>query len=135
MLLEKRRILVFEDNPDNIRVMCIILEHEGAEVFIWAGGQKQDIVDLLPLAVIILDLMMPGKYTGFEVFRQIRSIPELSNIPIVAVSAMDTSVALPQAQELGFSGFISKPISMDLFPEQIHKIISGEEVWPLGPKP
>jgi len=50
----------------------------------------------------------------------------------VAVSAMDPSVAIPQARQKGFSGFIAKPIDNRLFPQQIAQIIEGEQVWSIG---
>jgi CheY-like chemotaxis protein len=76
--------------------------------------------------------MLTAGRSGFTVFDEIRSIPEAAKIPIVAVSAMDASVALAKTREQGFAGFISKPIDIDLFPKQIATIISGGSVWYTG---
>jgi CheY-like chemotaxis protein len=82
--------------------------------------------------VIVLDLMLSTEISGFDVFTEIRTHPELDHVPIVAVSAADPSTALPKAQQMGFDGFISKPIDSDLFPEQLWNIMNGEKVWYTG---
>lgn len=82
--------------------------------------------------VIILDLMLSEELSGFDVFAEIRQHSELDHVPIVAVSAADPSHALPKAQDMGFDGFISKPIDSDLFPEQLWHIMNGEKIWYTG---
>ena len=73
--------------------------------------------------------MLPNGRSGFDVFDELRNMPELDDVPIVAVSAADASIAMPEAQEKGFSGYISKPVDFNLFHEQIAAVIAGEEVW------
>ncbi|MFK7803309.1 MAG: response regulator, partial [Anaerolineae bacterium] len=55
--------------------------------------------------------------------------PSLEGVPVVAVSAADPSVEIPRTKEMGFSGFISKPIKHNLLPKQILAIMNGEEIW------
>jgi CheY-like chemotaxis protein len=131
MFLSKKKIYIVEDNTANIFVLLSALRQEGAIVVIdwFADGKTDRILKDLPIDLIILDLMLPGSSSGFDIFESLRAIPELNEIPIVAVSAMDTSVGIPKAQELGFSGFISKPIDVDKFPQQILALIEGEKIW------
>ncbi len=131
MLLSGKKIYIVEDNQDNIFVIQSLLAQHGAEVQVdwWAKGEAHKVVRALPLHLIILDLMLPYGRTGYEVFTEIRAIPELQHIPVVAVSAADPSIALHQAVELGFNGFISKPIKYDRFPQQIAELIAGKAVW------
>lgn len=129
MLLEDKHILLFEDNPDNIQLMVAILEDEGAKVSVWYGGGKAEMLALLPLDLIIMDLMLSERHSGFAHFDLIRSWPEVSRVPVVAVSAMDQTLAVPTTRAMGFAGFISKPIDMDLFPQQIRDLINGKQVW------
>jgi CheY-like chemotaxis protein len=56
-------------------------------------------------------------------------------VPIVAISAAELAIAIPRARELGFSGFISKPIDEALFAKQIAQILAGEQVWHDGTLP
>lgn len=133
MLLKDKHILVFEDHPDNIQLLLTILEDEGARVSLWFGGGKEDILALLPIDLIILDLMLSERHSGFQYFELIRGWHELNRVPIVAVSAMDHTLAMPKARDAGFSGFISKPIDIDLFPQQIRDLIAGQQVWYTSP--
>jgi two-component system cell cycle response regulator DivK len=50
----------------------------------------------------------------------------------VAVTADITSQNLSRAQAAGFDGFLAKPIDVDLFPDQVRRILDGEVVWDLG---
>jgi CheY-like chemotaxis protein len=131
MDLKGKRIFVVEDNEENIYVILSLLRRHGARVQIdwWARGDGYRLKGALPIDIIILDLMLPQGRNGFEVFDELRGVPELADVPIVAVSAMDPSTALPRAREKGFSGFISKPIDFHLFPQQIAALIAGEQVW------
>jgi len=129
--LRGKRIFIVEDNEDNIFVLLTSLRQHGAEVQIdwWAKGDRQALAKSLPIDLIILDLMLPGGRTGFDIFDEIRQNTTLDHIPVVAVSAMDPSIALPKVRDQGFAGFISKPIDINLFPQQIAALIAGENVW------
>jgi two-component system cell cycle response regulator DivK len=133
-MLKDRTIYVVEDNENNIYVLSLVLRHQGARLVIdwWAKGEVRRLVDALPIDLIILDLMLPGKRSGYDVFEEIRGLSQFDGIPIVAVSAVDHTLALPKVRQMGFAGFISKPIDVELFPEQIKRLIEGEEVWYTG---
>ncbi|MEM6282789.1 MAG: response regulator, partial [Chloroflexota bacterium] len=79
--------------------------------------------------LIILDLMLPDGVTGYDIFTSIRDRHEFDGVPIIAMSVMDRSDAVPLARRRGFSGFISKPINFQIFPQQIASIIDGQVIW------
>ena len=81
------------------------------------------------LDLIIIDLMLPGDISGYDVFDAIRETPDLANTPMIVVSAADPDVEIPRAKEKGFKSYISKPINRQNFPEQILNIINGEQIW------
>ena len=113
MSLRGKHILIIEDNVLNRVVYQITLGVEGANLVFDRKG-RDAIVQLqmsLDWDLIILDLMLYGGISGFDVFKDIRALPAYNHVPIVAVSASDPSTAIPKARELGFSGFISKPIN------------------------
>jgi CheY-like chemotaxis protein len=58
-----------------------------------------------------MDLMLPKQVSGFDLVCEIRQVPELTSLPIVDLSASDPDTAMLCARQLGFSGFICKPIS------------------------
>ena len=131
MLLKGKKIFIVEDNLSNKAIMQMLLEQDGAKVAFdrWGAEALAKLLAALPLDLILLDLMLPGHLTGYDICQQIRRIETFRDIPIVAVSAADASTAIPKAQEMGFSGFISKPIDFLRFTKQIKTIVDGTPVW------
>jgi CheY-like chemotaxis protein len=133
MLLSKRRIFVIEDNIHNLAIMRILLEQNGATVASERWGKEDEVLERLAgfmqVDVILLDLMFPHGVSGYDVFTRIRTRHSFATIPIIAVSAADPTLEVPKARQLGFSGFISKPVDFMQFPRQIAKVIGGESVW------
>jgi CheY-like chemotaxis protein len=131
MLLSNKQIFIVEDNPQNRVIFQMSLIRDGALVEFERWGR--DVVTRLELVphtdLIVMDLMLSQGISGFDLFEQVRALPNFATIPIVAVSAMDFAIAAPKARAMGFSGFISKPIDNYLFPQQISAILHGEEIW------
>lgn len=130
-MLNGRRIFLIEDSVEHRVITRVVLGRHGArlEFDMWGRDTLQRLHAFAPIDVILVDLMLPGGISGFTIFEKIREDEKLKRIPIVAVSAADTSTALPKAQRMGFNGFIAKPVDVDLFPQQIAAIISGHNVW------
>lgn len=129
MQLSGKHILMFEDNVTNIIVQKTVLESEGATVHLFTGGALKDLISLLPIDLIIMDLMIPGDVDGFNFYELIQEDANLSSVPVVAVSAMDPSAAIPKTKAMGFAGFISKPINDRTFAQQLVQITEGKQVW------
>jgi CheY-like chemotaxis protein len=131
MLLINKRILIIEDNLQNRIIYQIALATQGASLFFEPWGNRALLMlrGLRHIDAVILDLMLAGGISGFDVFDQIRAEPEFDHIPIIAISAIDPSLGMHMARQKGFAGFIAKPIDSDLFPDQIAAILNGEEVW------
>jgi two-component system, cell cycle response regulator DivK len=115
----KTKILVIEDNEQNIYLVTFILEKFGYQVF-----QARDGLEGIQCArkenpdMILLDIQLPFM-DGYAVARELRKIKEMSTIPIVAI----TSYAMPgdreQALKAGCTGYIEKPINPDTFISQV----------------
>ncbi len=131
MYLQNKRVFILEDNLENKAIAQMLLEYAGAQVIVdrWGTETLPRLKKSTPIDVILLDLMLPGQITGYDIFTQIRQDHEFDDVPIIAVSAADVSTAVPKAQELGFSGFISKPIDFRFFAQQIKRVIDGERIW------
>ncbi len=130
-LLNDKRIFIVEDNLANRAIEQMILERNGAKTAIERYGTTtiERLKAFAPVDIIIMDLMLPDGVSGFDVTDQIRQLPEFSQTPVVAVSAADPAESMPRAKAKGFSGFISKPIDFDRFPQQIARILGGEKLW------
>jgi CheY-like chemotaxis protein len=80
---------------------------------------------------ILMDLNLPHR-SGFDLMERIRAMPELKHIPIVALSAMAAQMAIPRCKELGFDGFLSKPLRSRHLVRQLTRLLNGESVWDTG---
>jgi two-component system, cell cycle response regulator DivK len=133
-LLQGKTIFLVEDNLHNRVIFQMSLIRHGAliEFERWGREAVPRLKRMMTIDVIILDLMLPDGVTGFDLFTDIRRLPQYATTPIVAITAMDPAVAMRQARAQGFSGFIAKPIDDRLFAQQIERVINGEQVWYTG---
>lgn len=134
MQLQDKRIFIVEDNIHNRVVFTMALKMQGAQLEFDRWGRKTlfRMQAFHHIDLIILDLMLPNGASGYDIFDEIRNVPMYAGIPILAVSAAEPAIAMPMTRDKGFSGFIAKPIDDDLFPDQIARVIAGEEIWYAG---
>jgi len=91
-MVDKRRILCIEDEPEMIDLIRLILERKGFDVLGAVGGQEGlDAVRREKPDLVLLDLMMPD-VDGWEVYRQMKADRELQSIPVVVVTAKAQSI-------------------------------------------
>ena len=103
------KVLIVDDEYIGRETLQSILEGEGYELEMAENGFQaiEKAKKLLP-DVILLDVMMPGM-TGFEVCQRIRSDPQIAEIPIIILTALDDRESLLNALKAGADDFISKP--------------------------
>jgi len=102
-------VLIVDDEYAGRETLQSILEGEGYQLEIAENGPQaiEKAKKLLP-DVILLDVMMPGM-TGFEVCQRIRNDPQIAEIPIIVLTALDDRESLLTALKAGADDFISKP--------------------------
>lgn len=111
MVMEGKKILIADDEPDILEIISYNLQLHGYEVITAKDGDqaiqkaKQSHPDL-----IILDIMMPKK-NGIEVCKILRSQPEFAGTIIVFLTALNDELSHVKGLEYGADDFISKPIS------------------------
>ena len=111
MQLLSKKIFILEDNSMNRVVFRISLVSQGAYIeFDQWGRDTMEKIEAYEPDLIILDLMLPSGKSGYEVFKEIRQNSKFDHVPVVAISASEPAVALPKTKQMGFSGFIAKPI-------------------------
>jgi putative two-component system response regulator len=103
------KVLIVDDEYIGRETLQSVLEGEGYELEMAENGLQaiEKAKKLLP-DVILLDVMMPGM-TGFEVCQRIRSDPQIAEIPIIILTALDDRESLLNALKAGADDFISKP--------------------------
>jgi two-component system response regulator len=132
--MEKKMILLVEDNPDDemltLRAMRknnvaneIIVARDGAEAldFIFAKGEykSRDIHDKPQL--ILLDLNLP-KIGGLEVLKQIREDPGTALLPVVVLTSSKEEKDLVESYRLGANSYIRKPVDFSQFTEAVRQL-------------
>ena len=118
-------ILVVEDNERNLKLLRDVLEYAGYDVR--AARTGEDGIALAvkePPDLVLMDLQLPG-IDGTEALRRLRKNPRTADIPVVAVTAQAMKQDRERVLEAGFSGYVSKPISVRAFPDQVRGFLSG----------
>jgi signal transduction histidine kinase/DNA-binding response OmpR family regulator len=106
----RRTLLVADDKRENRLVMVSMLEPLGFEVIVVENGQEEvDKAQEIKPDLILTDLVMPIK-TGFEAVAEIREIPSIKDIPIIAVSASVFVADQTKSQVAGCDAFLPKPV-------------------------
>jgi CheY-like chemotaxis protein len=78
--------------------------------------------------VVFLDIQI-SPIDGFEMLKVLRNQPQYAKTPIVALTANVTTEDIFKLRKAGFNGVIPKPIDIDVFPDVITKLMTGEEYW------
>ena len=121
----KRRILIIEDNLDNLELVRFLLEKASFEVIEALDGRhgldlaRKDSPDL-----ILLDLSIP-EIDGWSLAQILKAEPLTHEIPIVALTAHTLPSDRQRALEAGCDGYLSKPLDIPTFIPQITAFISA----------
>lgn len=113
--LKGMRILVVDDSDINREVAQRILASEGAQVELASDGQQAvDWLSANPLDVdiVLMDVQMPVM-NGYEATRQIRRMPTLATLPVVALTAGAFMEQQEMASNAGMNCIITKPFDVD----------------------
>ena len=109
------RILVVEDNPNNLELMSYLLRAFGYEVVTATdGAQGIERARATRPDLILLDLQMP-RVDGYEAARLIKADPAIVTAPIVAVTAFAMVGDRERVLDAGIDGYLSKPIDPETF--------------------
>ncbi len=112
-------ILIVEDNPVNQKLLVTILRPHGYCLLTAVDGEEA-----VKLAVqehpqlILMDLQLP-KMNGYVATLRIKENPQTASIPVIALTAHAMPEERQHAQQVGFDGYITKPIDTRSFPNQI----------------
>jgi two-component system cell cycle response regulator DivK len=119
--------LIIDDQASNLEVLSRLLaaQNISSTQVQDLGELREDIHSSSPIDLVFLDLEMP-QMDGYQVFNLLRG--ELgTTTPIIACTVHANEVST--ARELGFTGFLAKPLDQKRFPEQVRSILRGEQVW------
>jgi len=124
------KILVIDDNLDNLTILKALIEEAFPEVVILTaqtGLKGLEIAEKELPAIILLDVIMPGM-DGYEVCSKIKADSRLSEIPVVFVTAIKSNKeSRIKALSCGADGFLAKPIDESELTAQIRAMLKISE--------
>ncbi len=108
--MKQFRVLVVDDEPRIVNFLKITLKASGYEVLAVNSGLEalKQVREYEP-DLLLLDVLMPGM-DGFETLRKLRAI---SSVPVIFLSAKETTLDKVKGLELGADDYLSKPFSPD----------------------
>lgn len=107
-------VLIVDDIPVNIILLKTMLTRTNVRILTATNGEEAlEIVRSSRPDLLLLDIQMPVM-DGWEVLKTIKSDPDLKSIVVIIVSAYTTSEDIDKSIKLGASGFIKKPVIMDI---------------------
>jgi CheY-like chemotaxis protein len=119
----KPTILLVEDYPETRTMLRQWLERKGYRLVEAADGQEA--LDLAPLAhpdLILMDLRLP-EMNGIAATRRLREHPDLRDVPVVALSALDPAMFRDAALTVGCADYLTKPIDLDELEELLVRLL------------
>jgi CheY-like chemotaxis protein len=118
-----KHVLIVDDDVRNIFSLTSVLEDHGMVVsFAENGKQAIDLLESTPgIDLVLMDVMMP-EMDGYETTRAIRQIPELRNLPIIALTAKAMKGDREKCIAAGASDYITKPVDTE-------QLLSLMRVW------
>ncbi len=124
---DKKHILCIEDEAEMIELMRLVLEREGYEVTGAMGGEQGlRVMKEKRFDLILLDLMMPG-IDGWEVYRQMRADKDLTEIPVIIVTAKAQSIdKVLGLQVAKVADYITKPFGPKELIASIHRVFDKQ---------
>lgn len=121
---EPNRILVIEDNADNLELVRFLLEQAGFQVISAMDGlDGLEKARSLKPDLVLLDMSLP-ELDGWHLAKQLKESPETAHIPIIALTAHTLPGDRRRALEAGCDGFISKPLNVARFASQIQEYLN-----------
>jgi two-component system cell cycle response regulator len=122
-----KKILVVDDQPDNVFILQDRLKRAGFEVIAAYEGETgiQKTIDEKP-DLILLDIMMPD-ISGFDVCRRLVANEETKNIPIILVTALTDAEDIKEGFDAGAFDYIKKPFNRDEMLARINSALRFSE--------
>jgi two-component system cell cycle response regulator DivK len=126
----KPKILVIEDNEQNLYMVTFILETHGYEVVPARSGREGiKLASQVRPALILLDIQLP-EMDGYAVARELKSDPATKNVPVVAVTSYAMVGDREQVLAAGCEGYIEKPINPDTFAADVAQYMERDLLSP-----
>lgn len=111
--MTNRRIMLVDDSPDTLELLCAVFRQRGCQVVAAQSGEEalKSISEERP-HIIISDIGMPGM-DGYELLTRMRRLPGMEAVPAIAISGYAMEEDRVRAFSAGFAAHLAKPIDVD----------------------
>ncbi|HET9076103.1 MAG TPA: response regulator [Acidimicrobiales bacterium] len=122
-VLEGKQVLIVDDDVRNVFALTSVLERHGMQVLFAENGREglAMLGNHPEIDVVLMDIMMP-EMDGYETMTEIRKVPALRKLPIIALTAKAMKGDREKSIEAGASDYITKPVD-------IEQLVSLMRVW------
>jgi CheY-like chemotaxis protein len=118
------RVLVVDDNAQNLKLARVTLAIEGYETETAADAEQAlKALESFKPRLILMDLQLPGM-DGLELTRQLKQNPTMRHIVIIALTANAMKGDDLDALAAGCDGYMSKPIDIEVLPKMVAEYIA-----------
>ncbi len=120
------RILVVDDSPDMVNILCMVVRtmgHEGLPAY--GGRQALEAVATEPPDLVLLDLMMP-EVDGYQVLAALRREPKTRHLPVIVVTASAELDLEDRLMAAGADGLLRKPVEPAVLASTIQATLARE---------
>lgn len=126
--MEKKRILVVEDEESLLKLETILLTIKGFEVVgALTGGKALNILNHEKIDLVLLDIMLPD-IDGFEVCGRIKNDQRTANIPVVILTAKKSPEDLERGKKCGSDAYLTKPFKSAMIIDVIENLLRKSPV-------
>jgi two-component system cell cycle response regulator DivK len=121
------KVLIVEDDYDNLNVATQVLNFQGAEVHVAENGVTGlKVLGEITPTIVLMDISMP-QMDGWEMLRHMRDNPRTADLPVIAVTAHAMEGDKERVLAAGFDGYIRKPFDVMTFLDEIMESLAITE--------
>ena len=122
--MDKKKILIVDDEPDILRLTSLRLRKLGYDVLTAADGKEAlEIITNEKPDLVLLDLLMPFM-DGAEVCKRVKNDKKLRHIPIILFTAHSDTTIPEKTKKLGAEDYIVKPFDPEELTYKVEEILA-----------
>jgi CheY-like chemotaxis protein len=122
--MDQKTVLIIEDEEDAAELFAEMMRVSGFRVI--KTSKSTPALSMMTAEkpdVILLDIMMP-EISGLDILRQMRRDPELTNIPVIVITAKSMPADIKNGMEAGASTYLTKPVGFLELKEAVERALA-----------
>ena len=121
----RRRVLIVEDNPLNMKLFSAMLAAQGHDVLQATDGRIGiELAHRQHPDLIIMDVQLPGDLSGLDATVSLKADGDTRDIPIIATTAFAREFGEEQIRASGCDGYMAKPIAISEFLDLVDALLA-----------